>query len=143
LKKFWRCHVCNDIHYGIFPPEVCSTCKVEFGYIEVSSEEARKVMSVTESTLSREDFVTAIHRFAKMREFNVNPDTERVDMLTGGVFTCESNHGLKYCPCRMIEKDFESDLSLICPCNFLLHETYKDLDDGECWCGLFTKKEIP
>lgn len=141
MKKFWRCHVCNDIHYGVSPPDLCPTCKVEFAYVEVSAEEARKVMSVTNTTLSKEDFLAAISRFAKMREFEVNPDTERVETLIGGIFTCEENHGLKYCPCRMIEKDFESDLSLICPCNFLLHETYKDKDDGECWCGLF-KKEI-
>jgi len=140
LKKYWRCHVCNDIHCGIFPPEICPTCKVEFAYIEISSEEARKVMSVTETTMSKEDFRAAIYRFAKMREFEVNPDEERVTTLTGGIFNCEQNHGLKYCPCRMIEKDLESDLSLVCPCNFLVHDTYKD--SGECWCGLFKKKEI-
>jgi ferredoxin-thioredoxin reductase catalytic subunit len=106
--------------------------------MEVSSEEAHKVMSVTETTMDREGFVTAVGRFAKMREFEVNPDKERVDMLTGGIFASEQNHGLKYCPCRMIEKDFESDLALICPCNFLLHDTYKE--KGECWCGLFVKR---
>jgi ferredoxin-thioredoxin reductase catalytic subunit len=40
----------------------------------------------------------------------------------------------------MIEKDFEKDLTLVCPCNFLTHDTYKDKEHGECWCGLFIKR---
>jgi rubrerythrin len=27
-KRYWRCFVCNDIHYGVAPPELCPTCKV-------------------------------------------------------------------------------------------------------------------
>jgi len=25
-KKFWRCTVCGDLHYGANAPEVCPTC---------------------------------------------------------------------------------------------------------------------
>jgi ferredoxin-thioredoxin reductase catalytic subunit len=48
---------------------------------------------------------------------------------------------LKYCPCRLTTKDFEEGLKLVCPCNFLIHETYQDKKDGECWCGLFVRRK--
>ena len=139
-KKFWRCHVCNDIHYGVVPPEICPTCLVKNAYVEVSSEEARKIITITKTKIDKDKFQKAIKTFAENREFQVNPDNEKVNMLIEGVFECEKNHGFKYCPCRLIEKDFEKDIKLICPCNFLIHETYIDKDDGECWCGLFVKR---
>ena len=140
MKKFWRCHVCNDIHYGIRPPEICPTCMVKDAYVEISSKEAKKVIGPAEKTLDKGKFRAAIEQLSEKREFQVNPDNEKVAQLLEGVFNNEENHGLKYCPCRMIEKDFEKDLQLICPCNFLIHETYKDKEDGECWCGLFKKR---
>jgi ferredoxin-thioredoxin reductase catalytic subunit len=139
MKKYWRCHVCNDIHYGIKPPEICPTCSVKNAYVEISSAEAKKMQSV-ETEMYRDHFRQAIEEFAEKNEFKVNPNTEKVNMLIEGVFSCDENHGMKYCPCRLIAKDFEEDLKLVCPCNFLIHETYKDKEDGECWCGLFVRR---
>lgn len=141
MKKFWRCFVCNDIHYGVKPPEICPTCLVKNAYVEISSEEAKKISSMTKVEFDKEKFLEAIERFAEKNEFQVNPDTEKVKMLLDGMFNNEQNHGLKYCPCRLITKDFAEDLKLVCPCNFLIHETYKDKEDGECWCGLFVRRK--
>ncbi|HDZ27861.1 hypothetical protein LCGC14_0841820 [marine sediment metagenome] len=141
MKKYWRCFVCNDIHYGVKPPEICPTCLVKSAYVEISSEEAKKISGMTEVEFDKEKFLGSIERFTENNEFQVNPDTEKVKMLLDGVFNNEQNHGLKFCPCRLITKDFEEDLKLICPCNFLIHETYKDKDDGECWCGLFVRRK--
>ena len=44
MKKYWRCTVCNDIHYGIKPPELCPTCNVKHAYIVTDETEARFVM---------------------------------------------------------------------------------------------------
>ena len=140
MRKYWRCHVCNDIHYGIKPPEICPTCSFKNAYVEISSVEATKIQSV-ETDMDREKFCMAIEEFAEKNEFQVNPNTEKVNMLIDGLFNCEKNHGMKYCPCRLIAKDFEDDLKLVCPCNFLIHETYKDKEDGECWCGLFVRRK--
>jgi len=140
MKKYWRCHVCNDIHFGTKSPKICPTCLQENAYVEVSSREALNVMSVTESHVDKDAFAKAIQVFAAAGEFQVNPDQERVALLLEGMFNNEDNHGLKYCPCRMIEKDFEKDLILVCPCNFLTHDSYKDKENGECWCGLFIKR---
>ena len=141
MKKYWRCFVCNDIHYGVRPPEICPTCGVPHAYVEVTSEEARKVGSLTEVELTEADFRAAIERFTEGNEFRVNPDKERVDMLLAGIFNNERNHVLKYCPCRLACKDFAEDLKIVCPCNFLVHETYKGKEDGECWCGLFIRRK--
>jgi ferredoxin-thioredoxin reductase catalytic chain len=140
MKRFWRCSVCNDIHYGIRPPEICPTCKAKNTFVEVTSDEAQKIMRVTETHMDKAKFLQEIERFSEKNEFQVNPDHEKVESLVLGIFENEKNHGMKYCPCRLITKDFEEDLKLVCPCNFRIHETYKDKADGECWCGLFVKK---
>ncbi len=140
MKKYWRCYVCNDIHYGLASPDICPTCKVEDAYIEISSTEAENV-TFLKIEMDKEAFTRAIETFTENNDFQVNPDKEKVDMLLEGIFNNEKNHGLKYCPCRLITKEKEEDFKLICPCNFLIHETYKDKEDGECWCGLFVRRK--
>lgn len=44
-KKFYRCKVCGDIHYGVEGPEDCPTCHTKDAYEPVSKEEAKKSMS--------------------------------------------------------------------------------------------------
>jgi ferredoxin-thioredoxin reductase catalytic subunit len=140
-KKYWRCFVCNDIHTGIFPPELCPTCKATSAYVEISSDEARKILGGGPDVgLSSVDFREAIKRFAAGNEFRVNPDREKVETLLRGITENERNYGFKYCPCRLRTKDWDEDLRIICPCNFLIHETYKGKPDGECWCGLFVRR---
>jgi ferredoxin-thioredoxin reductase catalytic chain len=140
-KRYWRCYVCNDIHYGTAPPEICPTCKVKHAYVEVSAEEARKILGGGPGEImSPEGFRSAIAAFAEPNEFMVNPDKEKVDLLIEGVFDNEKNHGFKFCPCRLRTKDWDEDLKLICPCNFPIHETYRGLPHGECWCGLFVRR---
>lgn len=140
MKKYWRCFVCNDIHYGLAPPDPCPTCKVENAYIEISSIETGNVL-FPKTEMNKEAFVRAIETFAEGNEFQVNPNKEKVEMLLEGMFNNEKNHGLKFCPCRLITKEREEDLKLICPCNFLIHETYKNKEAGECWCGLFIRRK--
>jgi ferredoxin-thioredoxin reductase catalytic chain len=140
-KRYWRCYVCNDIHYGTAPPEICPTCKVAHAYVEISADEARKILAGgPEKRMTPEDFRSAIEALAASNEFMVNPDKEKVALLFQGVFDNEKNHGFKFCPCRLRTKDWDEDLKLICPCNFPIHETYRGLPHGECWCGLFVRR---
>jgi ferredoxin-thioredoxin reductase catalytic subunit len=140
VKKFWRCFVCNDIHYGVKPPEICPTCSAEKAYIEISSKEAKKISGLTNAVISKNDFRQAIKELAEGNSFQVNPDEKKVKTLLEGIFSNEQDHGLKYCPCRLTTKNLEEDLKLVCPCNFLTHDTYQDEKDGECWCGLFVRR---
>ncbi|MEM5793499.1 MAG: hypothetical protein QXY45_04070 [Candidatus Aenigmatarchaeota archaeon] len=43
-KRFWRCIVCNDIHFGLNPPEICPTCGQVNRYIEVEAKEVLKIL---------------------------------------------------------------------------------------------------
>jgi ferredoxin-thioredoxin reductase catalytic subunit len=74
----------------------------------------------------------------KKKIIKLNPDRKRVESLAKGVLNNQQRQGLKFCPCRLITKDFEKDLKLVCPCNFLLQKTWQK--KGECWCSLFVKK---
>ena len=141
MKKYWRCYVCGDIHFGVKAPELCPTCLVKNAYLEISSDEAERTTRPTQATMTRTEFRAAIERFAEKNEFQVNPDSAKVEMLFDGMFANEESHGFKYCPCRLRTKDFNEDLKLVCPCNFIIHETYKGKEDGECWCGLFIRRK--
>jgi len=113
----------------------------EDAYVEVSSGEARKVTSVTKTKMDKGSFRKTIESLSEKNEFRLNLDQEKLESLLRGVMENEKNHGLKYCPCRLTSKDLEKDLELLCPCNFRVHETYRNKPNGECWCGLFVKKE--
>ena len=26
VKRYWRCTICGDLHYGVKAPEICPTC---------------------------------------------------------------------------------------------------------------------
>jgi rubrerythrin len=42
-KKFWRCNICGDQHWGAKPPEICPTCGFpKNNAIEVTKEEFLK-----------------------------------------------------------------------------------------------------
>ncbi len=43
-KKFYRCNVCGDIHWGVNWPEICPTCNTKNAYVEIERIEAGKVM---------------------------------------------------------------------------------------------------
>lgn len=115
---------------------------VKNAYVETSAAEAKKLcggVKAEKSDFDKEKFMDSIEKFTEKNEFQVNPDRKKVNLLLEGIFNNEKNHGLKYCPCRLITKDFEEDLKLVCPCNFLIHDTYKE--KGECWCGLFKRRK--
>ncbi len=45
-KKFWRCNVCNDLHYGVAGPEICPTCQTKNAYVEIDKEEAKNILGL-------------------------------------------------------------------------------------------------
>jgi ferredoxin-thioredoxin reductase catalytic chain len=143
MKRYWRCFICNDIHVGIRPPEVCPTCKVRNAYVEITAAEA-KIMAGTIATavpalaMGPAEFRAAIEALAAANDFRISPDADKVRLLLEGIFANEARHGLKYCPCRLISKDPAEDLKLVCPCNFPAHDTWREA--GECWCGLFVRR---
>ncbi len=43
-KKYWRCTVCGDLHFGVHPPKICPTCTQEDKYVEISKEEFMELL---------------------------------------------------------------------------------------------------
>lgn len=136
-KRYWRCYVCNDIHYGNAGPEVCPTCGVKHAYCEIDKEEAMNIEG--DGEMNRKELRAAWEKFSENQEFMLNPDSEHVDVIIKGVTNNEKKYGLKLCPCRLRDGSRERDLELICPCNFKTHDTWRE--KGQCWCGLFVKRE--
>jgi ferredoxin-thioredoxin reductase catalytic subunit len=142
-KKFWRCHVCNDVHYGITGPETCPTCGVKNAYCEIDMAEAANVTKDAEEHVTKMDteaLRAAWERFTEHNDFMLNPDKDHVDTIIAGVMQNEEKFSLKLCPCRMRDNTRQRDLELICPCNFKTHDTWKDEKKQYCWCGLFVKR---
>ncbi len=140
MKKSWRCFICQDIHVGAKPPTICPTCGARDAYLEVSSSEAVAIAGAFPREISREEFLAIIENLTQGKEFQISPDREKVNLLLEGIINNEKKHGYKYCPCRLPVKDFLEDMKLICPCNFIAHETYRQREKGECWCGLFVRR---
>jgi ferredoxin-thioredoxin reductase catalytic subunit len=141
-KKFWRCNVCNDVHYGLKPPAECPTCKAMNAFVEVSEKEAKTVMGADEApgiSLDKNEVMRVWQEFDKRSgEFRLNPEKKIVEMVLEGVLANEKSKGLKLCPCRVGDGTKARDLALICPCNFKTHPTWAG--QNRCWCGLFVKK---
>jgi len=45
-KKFFRCGVCGDIHYGANFPSPCPTCSTPNAYLEISAKEAAAILGM-------------------------------------------------------------------------------------------------
>jgi len=44
MKKFWKCKVCGDIHWGDEAPLICPTCETKNAFVEVTKEIAFEAM---------------------------------------------------------------------------------------------------
>ena len=140
-KRLWRCHVCNDLHYGDRPPLICPTCGAKNAFVEVDRDEALKVIGDRGGAIESVDEVTKVwENFGGANEdFKLTDDREMVGTLASGVLENSKSHGLKYCPCRITTGDQVKDLELICPCEFEIQDRYHEA--GECFCGLFAKRK--
>lgn len=89
--------------------------------------------------MNGEDLRRVWGQFCKKNDFTLNPDDMYVGSVIEGVLENERKYGLRLCPCRLRDGSRETDLKLICPCNFKAQKTWAER--GECWCGLFVKKK--
>ena len=139
-KTVWRCEACGDMHLGAKPILQCPSCSTKIKYVPSSRDEVtlstRDVAYIIETS---EGVLEVWDDFGEQsKKFKVWEDRESVKQLSLGVLENLKSKGLKYCPCRITTGDPEKDFKLICPCNFLAQQTWKEY--GECWCGLFVKR---
>jgi thioredoxin len=74
--------------------------------------------------------------YAKESGIKLNSDKKTVERIVKGLLLNEGKYGEKYCPCRRITGDKETDKKIICPCIYHKEEIEKD---GHCFCNLFVK----
>jgi len=138
-KRFWRCHVCGDIHFGEKPPETCPTCGFKNAFVLCDRFEADNVMKDVDYAIDTPEAVMKVWEdFTVKAAFHTWDDKQAVHDLSLGVLENRKSKGGKFCPCRITTGDREEDLKLLCPCNFNAQRTWKE--NGECWCGLFVKR---
>lgn len=76
---------------------------------------------------------------AKKNGYNLNPDIAFTNGLVEGLIINASRYGYESCPCRLSLGDKQSDLDIICPCDY----RDDDLSEyGTCFCGLYVSDTI-
>ena len=139
-KKFFRCTVCGDVHWGVNAPEKCPTCMQLNKYVEVDADEAKKLLfeNASADPMPKQEFRAAIEKYCDNNAFALNPEKVHVDRVIDGVYSNLEKKGLKYCPCRISASAAKLDSTLLCPCNFEAQGIWRT--EGRCWCGLFIKR---
>ena len=90
--------------------------------------------------MNRDELNKLWKAWADQTEFcQLNPEDKHTDFVIDGVLKIEKEREQKFCPCRLGDGTRKRDLELLCPCNFKVQKTWTE--KGECWCGLFIKKE--
>jgi ferredoxin-thioredoxin reductase catalytic chain len=142
MKKLWRCHVCNDIHLGNKAPEVCPTCGAHHAFVLSDLKEALEIIGTDHQPIDSQQRVMAAWKQYSDQSptIMITDRADDAELLSKGVLENLSIRGQRYCPCRITTGERKKDLSLICPCNFLKQPAYKET--GECWCGLFVKRDV-
>ncbi len=76
---------------------------------------------------------------AQASEYHLNPDEEFTKDLIHGLLINEKRYGYQSCPCRIASGNKQTDLDIICPCDY----RDPDLDDyGACYCALYVSEDI-
>lgn len=88
---------------------------------EVSNEEVEKLY-------------LRLKKEGEKRGYFLNPDVEFTKLLIKGLLINEKRYGYWACPCRLASGSRDSDLDIICPCDY----RDADLKDfGCCYCALY------
>ncbi|MFH1506453.1 MAG: ferredoxin-thioredoxin reductase catalytic domain-containing protein [archaeon] len=88
--------------------------------------------------MDKEAMIENWKKFTEGKDFMLNPDEKFLDALVKGELMNKEKYGLTLCPCRLRDGTKETDLGLLCPCNFFTQDVWKE--QGRCWCGLFVKR---
>jgi ferredoxin-thioredoxin reductase catalytic chain len=80
-----------------------------------------------------------LFREAEGSGYHLNPDTAFTKTLIQGLLINESRYGYWACPCRLADGDKQSDLDIICPCDY----RDADLNDYDtCYCKLYVSRSV-
>lgn len=82
---------------------------------------------------------TSLNREAEAAGYHLNPDRDFTRELIKSLITNDNRYGYRACPCRLASGDKETDLDIICPCDY----RDPDLTDYDaCYCALYVSEAI-
>ncbi len=71
--------------------------------------------------------------------YHLNPDVKFTRDLIRGLITNQKRYGYQSCPCRLASGKKETDLDIICPCDY----RDPDLNEyGACYCALYVDDKV-
>lgn len=70
--------------------------------------------------------------------WQLNPDSDFIQMLAEGLTINYNRYGYYSCPCRDADGHREKDKDIICPCAYCRPDQN---EFGHCYCGLYLTKE--
>jgi len=80
-----------------------------------------------------------LNREAEASGYHLNPDIEFNRELVRGLIVNQKRYGYMACPCRLAKGDKQSDLDIICPCDY----RDPDLNDFDaCYCALYVSQTV-
>ena len=87
MKKLWRCHVCNDIHLGNKPPEVCPTCGAKHAFVLSDLGEAMEIIGRDHPAIGEPvNVVAAWKQFSDQSPtVRLTDKADEVELLSKGV----------------------------------------------------------
>lgn len=78
-----------------------------------------------------------IEHVAEKKGWTLTPQKEIADSIIEGLARNQLLHGKRYCPCRRLSGNLESDRQYICPCKMSDEDV---IQNGHCHCYLYLKK---
>ena len=95
-----------------------------------------------EITVSREEIDSLYEKLnfeAESGGYHLNPDIETTKELIEGLIINRKRYGYEACPCRLASGIKESDIDIICPCDY----RDPDLSDyNTCYCSLYVSQDV-
>ncbi len=70
------------------------------------------------------EFRDRLEKEAEEGGYHLNPDREMTLMLAEGLLVNLNRYGYQLCPCRLGEGEMDSNLDIICPCDYLDSDLY-------------------
>jgi ferredoxin-thioredoxin reductase catalytic chain len=108
----------------------------------MSRNKSKRPLKMNEIIPDAKEVETVYHRLFKEAEasgYHLNPDIEFTKSLIQGLLINEKRYGYWSCPCRLADCEKESDLDIICPCDY----RDADLNDfGMCYCKLYVSRAV-
>ncbi len=82
------------------------------------------------------NFVTMV---ASKQGWELNRDSEHIEIIISGLAKNHNRYGYYSCPCRDASGTKERDTDIICPCHYCRPDQEAH---GHCYCGLYLTKDF-